>query len=54
MEKLSKHGGWKSNIEESLKHKEDVARKIFQLAEPSTSTSGMITNKKENQPMAIK
>lgn len=66
---LKRHGGWKSDsvaegyIEESLKHKEDVARKIFRLDEPSTSTSGIIAHEEaangnevnitcDNQPAA--
>ncbi|XP_063926466.1 uncharacterized protein LOC135140021 [Zophobas morio] len=41
---LKRHGGWKSDsvaegyIEESLKHKKDVAKKIFRLEEPGTSS----------------
>lgn len=47
---LKRHGGWKSDsvaegyIEESLKHKEDVARKILRFDEPSTSRSETITH----------
>jgi hypothetical protein len=59
---LKRHGGWKSDsvaegyIEQSLKHKEDVARKKFRLDESSTSTStsGMITHEEPTNGNEVK
>jgi hypothetical protein len=62
MTSLKRHGGWKSDsvaegyIEQSLKHKEDVARYIFRLDESSTSTStsGMITHEEPTNGNEVK